>query len=463
MTRMFVCSVALWTTASYPAEQASERCPEQLVKLERERAAWSRFSVEWTDTVPGRPIPRRHTTSRYAGDDAIMVIHGDDEGTVGRDRNGNIRECDFGPDVTLARPGEFWHVPARGSVDHFARQTKGGLVYDLRTLGLTYVNSLNNVSEALRTDDVAMASPRKYEVSRDGDIETVSAITDYGKITWRLDSVRGGLPVRVTLERDGRVIHEARSSLRRFGDVWFPDRVEFYSGGREPIQIVEVHSIAINQPDMKTGFKPEDVGLDCGTYVMSYDDKGFVGPRQWTGASLVPPEEFDRRLKAGELQWGASFLAKRASQAPSSARGAAGTSGSSTSVAQPDQLGAASPNRRLTEWEEYTAEFVRRHALLDEQAQKAWQVCRRCQTDAREYLAAHRAELKTIETRIAALRSTDPSEAREGALVGADSDYTRLLKRLDDIFETRLKPDLEKIPTRAQRHAVDEAQKSHAP
>lgn len=48
-------------------------------------------------------------------------------------------------------------------------------------------------------------------------------------VRWFLDPKCDLNAVRVQSERNGRLVEESRSTLRKIGDTWFPERTEFYS------------------------------------------------------------------------------------------------------------------------------------------------------------------------------------------------------------------------------------------
>ena len=107
-----------------------------------------------------------------------------------------------------------------------------------------------------------------------------------------------------------------------------------------------------------------------------------------------------------------------------------------------------------TEWEAYTRDFITRHQLNDEQAQKAWNICAACQEQARAYVASRRADFEELDQQMASARAsgslTDPPSMQK-----LESRREKLMQPVTRVFDERLKPRLDRIPTRKQRAAAD--------
>ena len=70
----------------------------------------------------------------------------------------------------------------------------------------------------------------------------------------------------------------------------------------------------------------------------------------------------------------------------------------------------------------------------------------------------HRSELDKLEARVDELSKSTAAADRE-QLVAARQRIGEKLAPIDDIFENQRKPRLDKLPTRKQRAAVEEAGK----
>lgn len=116
-----------------------------------------------------------------------------------------------------------------------------------------------------------------------------------------------------------------------------------------------------------------------------------------------------------------------------------------------------------TEWEAYTRDFIAKYQLNEEQTQKAMTILKSCQDNAAKVAAGNKSEMEQLEKREAELRSSKDAAAKGKELGEITKRKEALTKPIGDIFETQLKPRLDRLPTRAQRKAADEAAKKAAP
>jgi hypothetical protein len=104
-----------------------------------------------------------------------------------------------------------------------------------------------------------------------------------------------------------------------------------------------------------------------------------------------------------------------------------------------------------TLWRRYVEEFIQRCKLNAEQAARARQLLSACEDEANEYIGRNRVELDRAVAGTVEARSAGDKPRLEAA--------TRRLAQLrgpiDAIFEKKLKPKLDTIPTRAQRQAAE--------
>lgn len=133
-----------------------------------------------------------------------------------------------------------------------------------------------------------------------------------------------------------------------------------------------------------------------------------------------------------------------------------------------------------SEWEKYVRDFIQKYQLNDEQTQRANAILADCEAQAERQLAGKKSELERIEKREGELKAV-PAAGAKGAAPDAKSpdakggdnkgkETAELAKKRDEIlapinriFEDQLKPKLEKLPTRAQRKAAEEAATKKAP
>jgi hypothetical protein len=133
-----------------------------------------------------------------------------------------------------------------------------------------------------------------------------------------------------------------------------------------------------------------------------------------------------------------------------------------------------------SEWEKYVREFIDKYKLDATQTQNAEQILKDSEAQADKYLSGKKSELETLEKRETELKAAPkaPKVSTEGGKPGggtkaAESSRTTelaeitkkreaIMQPIGKIFEDGLKPKLEKIPTRAQRKAAEDAAKKAA-
>ncbi len=107
-----------------------------------------------------------------------------------------------------------------------------------------------------------------------------------------------------------------------------------------------------------------------------------------------------------------------------------------------------------SQWETYVREFCARYKFDEEQKQRAQSILKDCQDQAGQHLRSIRTDLEKIEKDLAAAGKGGPEASKKSA--DLNQAKSKLVAPINDIFDKKLKPRLEKLPTRAQR-AVAEA------
>lgn len=129
-----------------------------------------------------------------------------------------------------------------------------------------------------------------------------------------------------------------------------------------------------------------------------------------------------------------------------------------------------------SEWEKYVRDFIQKYQLNDDQTQRANAFLADCEAQAERLIANKKGELERIEKRENELKTAPAAPTAAGvaknapAADGKAKESAELAKRRDEllapvnrIFEDQLKPKLEKLPTRAQRKAAEEAAAKKGP
>ena len=116
-----------------------------------------------------------------------------------------------------------------------------------------------------------------------------------------------------------------------------------------------------------------------------------------------------------------------------------------------------------SEWEKYVREFIEKYKLDDAQSQRAWSILKSCQEQAAKHMKKRKTQLERLDKKIKTL--SEPSAKEKGQreeLAKLKERRGKLLEPVGRIFEGRLKPRLEKLPTRAQREAAEKAPQAGA-
>ena len=338
-----------------------------------------------------------------------------------------------------------------------------GREMDLRTLGVGAGMSYSDIHDCLWRNFTPYLDPWKYDESREGDLHVVRVRKGDDTQTYWLDPQRAWAPVRVRYERKNGTWFETRSSLKEMDGVWFPEVVQTfnstYEGGKEPARIARVYSAEFNRPGHPMRLTPADIGVEVGADILFRDKDQPEGQHlKWDGQNLVTPAEFNER----GVRHGPDFARESARLEMSlAAERRADAAPVAIETVNPEALRRAllqQPARCESLWEAYTRNFIAKYQLNEEQTQRALAILRECQDAGRAYVAKHKAEFESLDERTKKLPELDESE-RETQRTAIQAQREKLGKPLDDIFEKQLKPRLDKLPTRAQRRAAEQAAK----
>lgn len=284
----------------------------------------------------------------------------------------------------------------------------------------------------------------EYSESAEGELRLVEAREGEFTRKWWIDPARGWAVVRFEgWLRDEKVL-ESRTSLRQFGAQWFPEMTEAYTkdfrDGKEPLEVVVVHAAEFNSPDLPASVSLEEAGIEPGMYVFYWNpDRIRPGEENhmWDGEKPVSATEFFARMKAGELERGPR---NRAAMEEARKRASAVNAASAGSRHLPPASQLAPPP---TDWEIYTSNFIARYRLDERQSEKAWALLRNCENARKEVIERFERRLNSLKA------DAENASARREELV-KESGHEQ-----DRIFESRLKAGLEKLPSSAQRKAVE--------
>lgn len=423
--------------------------PDALEQAIRARQ-WRTGRASWVVTKSAVGVAPRFYDATFTERERIIAWLGDEEGVVARDESGAPKENGFGPMYTLVAAGEWWqHQEGALSATLTDRAGMEGTP-DFRALGLSTDPLCSSLESAARP----MGGERpRYRQRRDGEYVIITMDAGAAYTSWTIDPAKSHSVVNVESGVDGVALQQARVTLGRFGESWFPQSVEFYdlkASASEPREIIEVLDLQPDAKDVPERLSPADIRIDTGINVVLRDERMRPKPGmfKWDGARPVPLDEYNERFRAGEIKSGAVFDANwqraQALEALRKAREAAGSSrpiGSVLSVT-------------VDEWEAYTRRFIERYRLDGEQCQKAMTHLLSAREDLEVFRIRNRATLDALETELDELsRASDVGKVDRTK--AWNERRAALLRPLDDVFRTRLAEPLERLPTRAQRRMVD--------
>lgn len=422
---------------------------DPLKSLEQSRS-WTAVRLTFIRTSGDAPMAPRFYQATACGHDYLLSDRGDAEGVVARYADGTPQPYGYGPFFTLSLPEETWHYGAGQIRAEVFRQNDNAIPFDPRSLGLSpnpHGAPLQTLCRKTTTNraDISVSREAGFEIVRRSGVDSIT--------TWRLDVRRGGQPVRVTLEMDGRNVAESRSDLDQFDGIWFPVRVEYYResyrGGHEPYEVIEVQSLEIGPPDAPPRLTPACMGVDAGVNVYVHwlsDSRNEL--LKWDGAKALTLAEY----AAADIQPGPLYLANC-----ELADIAVQIHQAHELKKQQNQTSASKPAHgfleSLTQWETQTAHFISRYHLDSEQDQRARAVLRECQEMGELCLARHAQhvdEWRRLTGEMAGAASAPAELTRRAAAV-----RNTFMAPLEQLTATRFWPRLMNLPSRAQRKRVE--------
>jgi len=128
-----------------------------------------------------------------------------------------------------------------------------------------------------------------FHEARENGLPTLSA--EWGgssRLTWRFDDRRGGKPVWAGFELDNELVFYSETEYERIGERWFAKSVRFHRGdSASPYKMIDVQRATFDEPWHMQEITPTDIGALYGTQFGGPD-----GMKMWTGAELIPDDEF---------------------------------------------------------------------------------------------------------------------------------------------------------------------------
>lgn len=367
--------------------------------------------------------------------------------SMAEDLRNQVGDSEASRNRTLHRAGEFWHNAGIAKMGTMFERTQAPTM-DIRRAGLRGVDPLD--AETVRFEKLQVeglicvtqvlpeseSQPRtvKYWVDPNQDCSLV-----------RVECFAGDtLALRTEIENakvDGR---------------WFPLQImEFGPRSERPVCVLRIDSAKLGATDLPEQLGPADIGFEVGTEVLRETKEGRSAVRGefWNGAGFSSAEELRERIENGELQLGPSVESERHRASAGEDVGAAVSAEARATIAAAVSGVAANAKQRIaaldwSEWEKYVIAFIKRHQLDREQAQRAWAIHADCVSQARRRAFSMREQIAEFERRVLSpAPSSSPSQG-DDRLRALES---QLRAPFDAIFESQLRPRLEKLLTRIQQ------------
>lgn len=448
-------SIATLVGQSGGGTQQTHEAPEPAWPAALQRMLVTRQRIERADAYMSRAYPQLDREPvflrlRLAGPDRGTIHLGTAAGMVSPDSDGRPRKARVMG--LLQRPGDVWQYRLEtAEADQYMHRppiqvpcySSLGLLPRIDAWQAPPEQTLHESLERLLGPDY------RFDERAAGRLHRVEAVSRDGRnrIRWLLDPAQDDNPVRVELWQNDRLVASCTNQYERIGGLYVPVSTAYFNADGRLALLDTVHKIRVNDADLPARLRPEDIGVEPGATVYVHEPTGRVRRlRYLPGERLVTPEAFGRLLRRGDLTPGPVVRALRDGREP--------------------PLLSVDPHgnfRRLIEaqirqqreaqydpWYVYTQRFIERYRLDAEQRQKALTILRACQLE-REH------RLRSLGRKIRALRralADTPDPASKRALAER---LQRLEAPIKAIFEQKLKPRLERLPTRAQRRAAQES------
>ena len=389
--------------------------PRELLHVEEMRKQISSAEVEYVlQTIDG---PKFKSDRLFAGD-FLTVNFGDENGRT------NAKKGDVYSHSRVfeweTSDGHYYHyldgwVTMISEHPEQKSDPRGSAACDIRTLGLE-----TRPVVGWRVGRYANVDPEvaQYEVHDidDGIVEVRCIGTDRPDVerVWRLDSNHEYRPVVVQHVVGGEVLEEARSYYDDTEGVSvLPSRV-VYSVPNPITTQIDVFSATINEPYHRE-ITFADFPLFAGVQVY-----GPGGRMAWDGESFVSAAEFSERVGTGEIDVTELMKAARATRPGVSPRPF------SSPEARGEWFARETDSAKPQMWARYVRSFLIKHRAEKEVRKVAWRLHKGCLEAVQDFVD-RRDSVKKPESEV------------------ARREIAKLEEVLTKVFETRLKPGLERL------------------
>lgn len=441
-------AAAAWCLLGGPVHAGD--VPRAIQAFREARAQIQSGRVDWTVTLPDQGRTIRYV-SRYARNgDLIFENRGDEEGWVSgsskfphlylRNKDGVWRYLETAANATVCPPGT-------------PEQHWSSFIKDVRTLGVFSTSkSLEEPLEARAAWESESDPVVSYEQRRSGDTVVVAGTHQSGsKTEWTLAPDKGWNATRIVSESPNGVRTEVDNVLRQFGDTWFPYETTYRRNG-EVEAIVRVQNAQVNLPGDPRRFGPPDIGIEAGIQLSTNQ----IGARVkfWNGEAIISDVEYARQEQMGLVTPGPirrQLLEKGYFDSPYLTPKDRQVRTLHSVKVQADVSARAHEGL----WRDYVDRFIKRYNLNADQRQKAELILADCQEAAEAILRRTESRWREVQAQLDQARA----DRNQDELSRVNTEMSRLQEPITVLFERRLVPRLDAIPTRAQRAAAERAEK----
>lgn len=309
--------------------------------------------------------------------------------------------------------------------------------------------------EALASPDSVFGAVSWEESTEGQHVRVTGSFASGLTIKFWIDPQKDWAVVRTAMISPNHKVQESRAEYERFGGIWYCRQISYFRSnfkdGLEPYERLEVTRAVFNEPQQPASFTPVDIGLVTGTIVEMLDENyRRRAIKVWDGSGLREQSDYAEAVAKGELKTSSvhsAALQRRREENAALLQG------------RLSNLTAADTNwsRVESEWERYTREFIERFKLTEEQAAQARRILSDCQDRARAFIDRRREDFEAVEKEASKVTFGEGLPLEHEREIR--SRIAILMKPVDEIFESRLKPALEKLPTAAQRAAAGQPAK----
>jgi len=437
--------------------------PAALQAMEEARKSLS-GEIKWTVRPNSENAREMHYVSRFARNgDWIFENRGDQHGWTAWDGFTDSGVTKF-PQCYMCNSDGWWSFQETGlTADWWKGDATAASVAervkDVRAVGT--LSTSGNIEYRLGLSAIwgtqYDAPVVSWHEERRGALYVVAATDERGaETTWHINPDKDWNAERVTYSYGGQVQAEAVCELRRFGTAWFPARTDYYQRNRL-LESVVIESAQLNQPNDKGRFTLADMGAEAGTNVWIKNLPAKPGELLiWNGDDVTSSDRWFDDVDSGKREPGPTWRRIRAGESYSSPY-ETDEQRAGRKIAEVTGRVRRAMNRHQTLWEIYVRTFIERYKLNDAQSQEADQLLAKCQERANAHLDRNKARWTTLQSKV----EVAAKEGKTEEVKKLTEEIGKLAAPLEEIFEKQLKPGLDKIPTRAQRKAVEEAEQQN--